>query len=308
MSLVSSLCAKRLSLAKDKKSLLCAWLDPALFQMWRGEKWLPSSIKTDAQLYDRALSYIDAVSPYVSWIKYNTKYREGTWQWDVLQRLTDYSKKIWLFVVEDGKLADIWSTNDASLFYTNQRHPDTVTIAPYAGNMQWTIHDATKRNLWVFTMCLMSSPEYETEKNMLILVTSTKVDRYKTNNLICIDGCWYIKRYVYLAYESRKCWALWVVIWAPSADNHISNQEIRSVADILSEDQLILCPWTWSQWGDPSVVVQYFWSRVLVCMSRWLMFPDWSLSTPDQQAAIAKYWRDKIHLWNNSYIFDTSVK
>ncbi len=296
MSLISSLSKKRLSISHEKNSLLCAGLDPALFQMWRWEKGLPSFIQSDEQLFDRSKNYIDAVAPYVSGLKYNIKYREWVWQSKILHDLVQYAKSLWLFLIEDGKIADIWSTNDSSLYYSEQRAPDTVTIAPYAWNMKWTIQDASKRNLWVFTMCLMSSTEYNQEKHLLVPLNKNHVSEYASKHILKLDWSLYMLRYHFLAYEAKKHEALWVVIGAPSEHNHIWDKEILSLSEILDDEQLVLCPWTWSQWGDPTVLLHHFWSRVVVCMSRWLMFPVWSTSTPVNQRDAAKSWRDKVNV------------
>ena len=172
MSLTSTLSQQRLSTVEKKNSLICAGLDPAVFEMWRGEKGLGVSMIA-GELHDRAMRYIDAVAPYVSGLKYNLKYRWWEGHVAVLKQLIIHAKSLDLFIIEDSKIADIGSTNDASFYRAQQLGAETITLAPYAGNMQGSITDATKRNLGVFTMCLMSNPEYANEKHTVVAVDPT---------------------------------------------------------------------------------------------------------------------------------------
>lgn len=294
MTLLQQLSHQRTTLAKDKKSLICAWLDPAPYILWRWNKWLLAGIDTSDKLHTRCKAYIDAVCPYVTGLKYNQKYREGEDHINIITSLVTYARNLWLFIIEDGKIADIGSTNDAWFHYAVQRWAHCATLAPYAGNMATSIHDATQRNLGIFTMCLMSNPAYKQEKNILVPYEKAPT-AFQEQDIIRYWSWAYVHRYVFLAQQANEHNALGVVIWAPSQDNHISCKEIERVASYLSAKQLILCPGTGAQWWHPKDLISLFGERNIIALSRGLMFAQGSKTSPQEQAQAAKYWRDEIN-------------
>jgi len=64
---------KWLEAVNKKNSVLCAGLDPAEFEMERGEKGLPEGIDKK----EWSLRYIEAVAPYCAAIKPNIQYWKG---------------------------------------------------------------------------------------------------------------------------------------------------------------------------------------------------------------------------------------
>jgi hypothetical protein len=157
--------------------------------------------------------------------------------------------------------------------------------------MSSSIADANKRDLGIFTMCLMSNPEYKTQKHMLVPVDATW---YDPHDIHIFGEQAYVYRYIALAKESCDAGALGVVIGASWEHNHIQLEEIKRVYQYLWKDQLILCPWTGAQWGSPETLINQFGDRVIVCMSRDLMFPEGSSSTPDDQEKAASIWKENI--------------
>jgi len=276
-----------------KQSLLCAWLDPAPFSMWRWEQWLPEWYNEE-DVFKWSASYLMAVAPHVAGLKYNRKYREWVRQLTLLKKLIILAKSLDVCIIDDSKIADIGSTNDAAYWYAKELWVDMVTLAPFAWNISNTIADAKQRELWVFSMCLMSNPEYKTQKHMLVPVDA---DWYMSEDLHIINEQCYVYRYIHLAKEAKDACALGVVVWAPWAHNHIANKEIERIHHYLWSEQLILCPWIGAQWWNPKKLIELFGDRVMVCMSRALMFPNGSYSTPEQQADEARAWKEKFSLF-----------
>lgn len=60
-------------------------------------------------------------------------------------------------------------------------------------------------------MCLMSNPEYQFEKHMLVPVMED-LDVYAKEDIILVEKKAYVHRYVALAYEAAASNALGVVI------------------------------------------------------------------------------------------------
>src|SRR3972149_383382 len=152
---------KWLAAVEKKNSVLCAGLDPADFVMGRGEKGLPEG----ANKLGWALRYVQAVGPYCAAVKYNTQYWKGEDDARTLAKIGKLAHELGMVVIDDSKLADIGDTNDAGMFYTKERGADAVTYSPFPGNIREAGMQASARDIGLISMCLMSNPEYEAEKN-----------------------------------------------------------------------------------------------------------------------------------------------
>lgn len=144
-----------------KKTTLIAGVDPAEFEMGRGEKGLPR----DVLKFDWTIEYIKAIAPFSLGIKLNAGYWMGENDIKAMKEIVKFAKSQNLIVIMDSKIADIGSTNDAWMYYWQKLGFDAITIAPYAGNIEDAINTAKNRNLGVFSMGLMSNPEFKTEMN-----------------------------------------------------------------------------------------------------------------------------------------------
>lgn len=250
-----------------KNSVLCAGLDPADFDMARGDKGLPSN----THKLDWALAYVEAVAPHCAAIKPNTQYWKGVHDAYDLSVVVRRAKDLGLVVIEDSKLSDIGDTNEAGIHYAAQR-ADAVTIAPYAGNMEQTAKMAHAKNIGVITMCLMSNKEYEDEKNNLVYVRDRAIDPQDIISLTP-DGL-FTRRYIQLAHDARVFGLDGIVIGAPSKDNHITDHEIHRVSQYVGPDMLILCPGVGAQGGEATALWQHFGSnQVILNVGRGLMIP-----------------------------------
>lgn len=286
-----------------KNSVLCAGLDPADFEMGRGEEGLPKGIFKD----DWAEKYIKTVAPHVAAVKPNFNYWKGRDDGIYLDIITQLCKKFNIVLIDDSKLADIGDTNDAGLYYSKKRGFHAVTIAPYAGNMQQTAEAAKKRGISVITMCLMSNEEYGFEKNALmqirkddeilpehqIFLDNSDVANVQRSirNLTSLEGNRsesYVRRYIQLAHHAQRFGVDGIVIGAPSSKNHIQDFELQNVRAYVDNKMLVLLPAVGKQGGDASIIWQYFGrDNVIVNVGRDLMFPG------------AQTWEQKAEYYKN---------
>lgn len=283
---------------REKGSTLCAGLDPAVFEMGRGEKGLPKGVSGRAARRDWCIRYLESVAPYCAAVKPNAQYWKDPEGAALLEEICRAARDLGLLVIEDAKLADIGATNDAGIFFAMGR-AHGVTIAPFAGNMEETINSAKERDreFGIITMCLMSNPEYEDVKKSLIPLSTSKgkglgekVKLYE-EDLITLEEGKYLPWYIYQVWKAAETGCDGIVVGAPSKDNHIEETEIRKVAKYLREDQVVLCPGVGAQGGEALMLLRYFdKERVIVNVGRGLMFPRGSSSTADDQREAARFY------------------
>lgn len=280
---------KWLESVDEKDSVLCAGLDPAEFAMGRGEKGLPEG----ASKLSWATKYIRAVAPYCAAVKPNFQYFKAIGDIEALHSISVTAQGLGMLVIDDSKLADIGSTNDAGMFYAAQR-ADAVTFSPFAGNMKEAAKQAKNRDIGIITMCLMSNPEYEREKNKLVSVK--REESYNRPDLRMLENILYVKQYIQLAHDIKAFGIDGVVIGAPSEKNHITNEEIATVKRYVGDNMLVLLPGVGAQGGEASEIWKYFdKDKVIVNVGRSLMFPNGSNSTPEEQAAKAKQYQEMLN-------------
>lgn len=293
---------KWLEIVDRKGSVLCAGLDPADFSMGRGEKGLPEG--TDKR--DWALRYVEAVAPNSAAVKPNFQYWKANGDTNILYEINTLAESLDMVVIDDSKLADIGSTNDAGIFYAAER-ADAVTFSPFAGNMEEAANQAHERGIGLISMCLMSNPEYEREKNKLVEADPSDAGSYMTLDFNFIQGHerGFVKQYIQLAHDAKKFAVDGVVIGAPSTKNHISDEEIERVRHYVGNDMLILLPGVGAQGGEAEAIWKYFErDNVIVNVGRAMMFPNRSGSTPEEQAETAREYRDMLNEARNTHCLD----
>ena len=287
-----------LKAVKDKRSVLCAGIDPPEFEMGRDDKGLPK----DVFKRDWAVKYLQAVAPSCAAIKPNAQYwKSQGFDNDTLIELGNLAHELGLVVIDDSKLADIGASNDAGIYGARKREANAVTVAPFAGNLEEIANQGRNRGVGIISMCLMSNPEYEREKNML--VPTDDLEGYHPKDIIDVDGSNYVRRYIQLAHDARAFGVDGVVIGAPKeiADEkgkrfHPTLDEIENVRKYVGEKMLVLLPGVGAQGGEADTIWEYFGSNnVMVNVGRSLMFPEGSNSTPKDQAEKAKEYRDMLN-------------
>jgi len=279
---------KWLTLVEKKNSVLCAGLDPPGFALGRGDKGLPQN----ADKHQWCRNYLDAVHPFCTAVKFNIQYWKEPGDMEFLKELYSCAPSMELVVIEDSKIADIGSSNDAGLFSAAAR-ADAVTIAPFGGNMLEAAEQKDKREIALITLCLMSNQEYQQEKQKLVPIENSMLPE---GEYISCRGRSYIEQYLYLVREARKNRIDGIVLGAPSSENHISYEEIEKTARLAGPSMTVLCPGVGAQGGSAEILFQHFGrDRVIVNCSRSLMFPRGSLSNPREQREAARYYQELLN-------------
>jgi len=278
-------------------SVLCAGVDPAEYAMGRGEKGLPNGV--DKSVW--ALEYVEAVAPFVAAVKPNLQYWKGEDDTETLLDMEQLAREKGIVTIDDSKLADIGTTNDAGVFYGRQR-ADAITFSPFAGNMEEAVGQARNRNVGLISMVLMSNPEFARQKNMLVPIDSVngwrEKDVFYMNRVgsKLAEGIPHVRQYVQLAHDAKKFGVDGVVIGAPSEKNHIESFEIETVRHYVGDEMLVLLPGVGAQGGEAGEIWNHFGrDDVIVNVGRGLMFPNGSKSTPEEQAGKAKEYRDMLN-------------
>ena len=288
---MTSLREKWLAAVEQKNSVLCAGLDPAVYAMGRGDEGLPQY----GSKLDWSFAYLEAVAPYVASFKPNVNYWKNPTDMRALLNLVDYAQELGLVKIDDSKLADIGSTNDAGLYHAKEKGFDAVTLAPFAGNLKEAAEQAKKRDIGLISMCLMSNPEYESVKNQWVRVEN-KEEYCDPFDIIDIQGASYVKKYIQLAHDAAQYGVDGIVIGASSKKNHLKEEEIFTARQYSRDDTLVLLPGVGAQGGEASVIWKYFdQDSVMVNVGRALMFPQGSNSTPQEQAEAAKNYRNMLN-------------
>lgn len=279
---------KWLEAVEKKNSVLCAGLDPPEYDMNRGEEGLPYLIDKR----EWSFRYLEAVSPFAAALKINFNYWKDRDDMRTAEYLADLASAVFgMVVIDDSKLADIGSANEAGIYYAKQKGFDAVTMAPFAGNMKEAAEHAQKWRIGLISMCLMSNPEYGAEKNNPKRVSLD--EGYESKDIILIEGYPYVRKYIQLANDVKRYGLDGVVVGAPSKGNHISEDEIAKVRFYAGDETIILTPGVGKQGGDASILWKYFdKNNVIVNVGRALMFPKGSKSTTDDQAEAAKQYQE----------------
>jgi orotidine-5'-phosphate decarboxylase len=274
----------------DKKnSVLCAGLDPAEFQMGNGNAGLAAGVNKR----DWALAYVEAVAPYCAALKYNAQFWGGLEDSRSLTAAVEFALNKGLLVIGDHKFADIGSTNEAGMYFAKNRGCHAVTVAPYAGNLEEMAEQGETMGIGIITMCLMSNPGYELEKNKLVQVSP---DQFSEEDIIKVNGETYVKQYIALAQSASRIGVDGIVIGAPSKDNRITEKEIEDVHGYSVSGMMVLLPGVGRQGGEAEIIWKYFDDdQVIVNVGRALMLPKGSGSTPTDQAEAARHYRDLLN-------------
>jgi orotidine-5'-phosphate decarboxylase len=273
---------------------LCAGIDPSEYAMGRTEKGegLPAGVNKR----DWALKYIEAVAPHVAAIKPNLRYWLSHFGSDLetLTEMAELARSLGIISIQDSKEADIGSTNDSGAFYAATKGFDFLTIAAFAGNVQEAVKQGNDRGIGLIGMCLMSSPEYAKEKSMWVNVTDDAA-AYDNNHIKLIDGVSHVRRYIQLARDANRFGLAGVVVGAPSAKNHIKEDEIANVNRYVGGSSIILVPGIGAQGGEVTALAKNFDMKYIIAnVGRGLMFPNGAYSTSAQQADAAKTYSEML--------------
>ena len=251
---------------ENKNSILCVGLDPAEFG--QREK---NTIPEGADKLGSLSRLIEGVSPFCAAVKVNRNYVKDLSR-EELGEVVACAHNGGLIVIDDSKLADIGSTNDSGLYHAQQEGFDAVTYAPFPGNTEEAVNQAHKRGLALISLVLMSNPEFEARKRLML------------------DGK---MLYEILAEEVKEYGVDGIVIGAPSPANHITEEEVERVRDIVGE-RFVLVPGIGAQGGQADYLIKTFGSGLAINVGRSIMYSD------DPVAAAERY-RDMFNKLRREY-------
>lgn len=234
-----------LQLVEDKKSCLCVGIDPANSDQ-RSEMFVES------QKLDWVKSIVEEVADYCSAIKLNRQYYKD-FSRTQMQELNQFIHARGLLSIDDSKIADIGSTNDAALYHSVAEGFDAITYAPFPGNIEETAGFAKQRGIALIMLVLMSNPEFGFMKTA------------------SFEGQ---PAFEFFASQASKFQVDGVVIGAPSAKNHIQQKELESLKNILTEKTLILVPGIGAQGGDWQPLLNTFGKRCMINVGRSIIYAD----------------------------------
>jgi orotidine-5'-phosphate decarboxylase len=283
--------------AVDKKnSVLCAGLDPADIRMGRGDKGLSEEMVGSGGKGFWSGKYLEAIAPFCAAVKPNIQYWKEAGDMMELIFLTNMAHDLGMVVIEDSKLADIGSTNDAGIYHASKKEMDAVTFSPFAGNLEEASKQAHDRELGLVSMCLMSNPDFKKIKNMWADV-SDDVEAYGgRDSTYIIRGTPFVKYYMKLARDAERFGTDGIVIGAPSKKNHLAGSEIAKARSLVGDNMLVLLPGVGAQGGEAGEIWKYFGKdNVIVNVGRSLMLPNGSNSTPEQQMEAAKHYQEMLN-------------
>jgi len=270
-------------------SVLCIGLDPAEHAMGR----IDEGLSGDANKLDWTLKLIEAAGPFAAAVKPNLQYWKDHHGMESEYKIVETAHEKGLLVIDDSKLADIGSTNDAGMFHAQFKKMDAITLACFAGNIKEAAGQVKSRYLGGIHMCLMSNPDYAKEKNKWVEVAETD---YDTNDILFIRDRPHTRQYIQLAHDSNVFGLEGVVIGAPSSKNHIMEHEIEKARHYSGDKMLVLLPGVGAQGGEANAIWKYFSKEsVIVNVGRAAMFPKGSRSTPEEQREAAKHYQEMLN-------------
>ena len=240
------------STVEKKGSILCVGLDPAEYGQ-RPDQSLPLG----ARKLEWCLGFVEKVAPFAAAVKPNRNYVKDLSRTE-LKTLVDCIHEKGMLAIDDSKLADIGETNDAGFYHARQEGYDAVTYAPFPGNTKEAVTQAHGKGLGLIALVLMSNPEFEVMKNATI------------------RG---LKGFEYFAVQVAEYGCDGIVVGAPSPSNHVKDEEVRRVREIVGE-KLVLMPGVGAQGGEARYILSVFGDNVIANVGRAILYA----SDPAKQA------------------------
>ncbi|MCJ7631718.1 orotidine-5'-phosphate decarboxylase [Candidatus Bathyarchaeota archaeon] len=220
-----------LSMRREKRSLLCVGLDPALPGQ-RGKNLIPDKYLKDKDENVARLEFclymVKLTAEYCCAFKPNHQYVLG-WTGAHHRTLTSAIRRAGAMSVLDCKLGDIGDTIDSALYHIRKWGYDAITFNPLLGNLKETVEKSHKseKQLGILVLTLTSNREairYQKEAMLedspLFLAIARDVRDSDA------DGC------------------------VMGATDHVTEKDLREVRSIVGPDRVFLIPGIGTQKGD----------------------------------------------------------
>jgi orotidine 5'-phosphate decarboxylase subfamily 2 len=238
---------------KEKESILCVGLDPALPEQRRSEVITRQYPGDEADIIlQYCMDIVEAVAGSCMAIKLNSQYALFALNARRLESLNQLIHSHGLLSILDHKLGDIGSSNDSAFYWTKKCGFDAITYSPFAGNIREATEAAHLRELGIFVLNLMSNPEAEGFQ---------KKTRFNETPL-----------FVRIADDSKSAGSDGVVV---GATDHIREVDIQKIRKTAGDNIIILFPGIGSQGGDVKKVMANGGRNILINVGRHIIYsPD----------------------------------
>jgi orotidine-5'-phosphate decarboxylase len=232
---------KYLDNSKEKNSILCVGIDPAIPSQ-RSKNVIPTEDRLE---FIRNL--VSDVAPYASAIKMNRQYLIGL-TIDEIRAINIHIHQNNMLSIIDHKLSDIGSSNVSAIFWIKEESFDAFTFSPFAGNIQEATQYAHRKELGIFVLTLMSNPEAEYQKQAIIEDKPLYLYIAELCNLANSDGN---------------------VI---GATEHITSEEVSELHKALGDNKIALIPGVGAQGGSAKKILYHFERNSLVNVGRAIIY------------------------------------
>lgn len=231
---------KWLACRRLKNTQLCVGLDPADYGQ-RDKNTLPKGVHK----LNWCLKFIDDIAPHAAAVKINRNFikdfsRSHTKM--ICQHIHDHG----MISIDDSKLCDVGSSNEAGFYHAAEEGFDAVTYSPFPGNIDEAAMQAHHHGVGIIALLLMSNPQFVSTKKSMI--NGVPFYDHICDNLVKanVDG---------------------VVIGAISPDNHLTRHDLELAEKKLTQ-QLVLVPGLGEQGGDVSEHLTLFKERAIINVGR----------------------------------------
>jgi orotidine-5'-phosphate decarboxylase len=258
---------KYLASRKNKHSVLCVGLDPAVPQQREtnviSQEYLKRSNENDARL-NFCLDIIENTNNFCCAYKPNQQYVASFNDKDH-QTLTSAIKKTGSIAILDYKLNDIGSSIDSALYHIHKWGYDAVTFNPFLGNMKITVCKAHQKmdKLGII---------------VLVLTSNTESVRYQKEALIRNKPLYTVIAEDVVRYEADGC--------VVGATGHISDKEVNRVRGIVGEHVVFLVPGVGTQRGDPVKVIRSCGQNLLINVGRDIIYSKYPKEKANEYNAL----------------------
>lgn len=245
---------------KDKDSVLCVGLDPALPKQRAKDvippKYLKSGDENEARL-NFCLDMVEQVKESCIAAKPNQQYVIGFTK-QQHRKLTGTIRKLKMLSILDYKMNDIRDTVESGLFHLAECGYDAITFNPLMGNLEETVklaHESAQKvrgyELGIIVLTLTSNPEAVRYMKQAIL------DKKPL--------------YISIARDVKKCEADGAVI---GATGHVTEDDIRSIRKTVGAEKVFLFPGVGAQKGDPEKIIKSGGQNILINVGRDIIYSD----------------------------------
>jgi len=243
---------------KEKNSILCVGLDPALPKQRQRYiipcKYLAKSSSAEDDDSEARLNFcldmLEQVADFCAAAKMNEQYLRG---FSSIQhrKLTNAVHERGLIAIYDCKLGDIRDTVESALFHLHNWGYDGITFNPLPGNMDEVVKIAHSYmpHIGVIALTLMSNPEAE------VFMRNARIDSKPLYVKIAEDV---------ETYNADGC--------VVGSTGYVTEDDIRIIRKIVGESRLLLIPGIGVQRGDAEKVVKVGGKNILVNVGRDIIY------------------------------------